>query len=311
MELQTSLAGIPLEHPLMNGAGICKIIEGHNGVKELARSSSAAVMVGSFTLESRPDKDSETYFSNRNFSLNSFDLANRGADFYKENLPKMAAIARNHKKPLFASVAGFTVAEYGLLAAIALDGGADLVELNLSCPNVWKGDRQERIACFDPGLVDEIIACVDSKAASWERVKQRKARIAVKISPFSDPVALSQTAAVIGRWQRIGAVTAVNTFPNAFGYNEQGKSQLISAGGLAGLGGPALRPIGLGQVKQLRSMLPEEIDIIGVGGISTGQDVLDYLKTGAKAVQIASIFFERGPKIFDQLLMELISVCDN
>ena len=106
-------------------------------------------------------------------------------------------------------------------------------------------------------------------------------------------------------------MTAVNTFPNAFSYNEKGESRITPGGGLAGFAGPAIKQIALGQVKQLRAILPENIDIIGVGGITTGKDILDYLRTGAKAVQIATILLEKGLNIFYTLLSEYIDLISN
>ena len=72
--------------------------------------------------------------------------------------------------------------------------------------------------------------------------------------------------------------------------------------GLAGLAGPAIRPIGLGQVKQFRELLSK--DIIGVGGVDSGQAVRDYQRVGATAVQVTSAYLSRGGDIFRQILEE-------
>ena len=76
---------------------------------------------------------------------------------------------------------------------------------------------------------------------------------------------------------------------------------------LAGLAGRALKPISLGVVKQLRVLLPSRIDIIGVGGIYTANDVYDYLDAGAKAVQIASALTDEGTSVFEKILYQTIS----
>jgi len=110
---------------------------------------------------------------------------------------------------------------------------------------------------------------------------------------------------MIEEWKVVKAVTSTNTFPNAFIYDEKGRPRLTPGGGFAALGGPAIKPIGLGRVKQLRSLLPSRIDIIGVGGITTGLDVLDYQRAGAAAVQIATALLRRQLKVFGQLLGEL------
>ncbi len=314
MDLKVNLAGLELEHPIMNAAGVCKLPYGWEGVPELTRSAASAVMVGSITFEERTGNSGEVYVpvKDRNeekdedgkilYSLNSLGLPNPGADYYKKNLPEMAAVVHKAGKFLFVSVAGFAPSEYAALTRIVVEGGADAVELNLSCPNVWKGKEQKQIACFNPKLVAEILDCFGGEFAG-EDIK-----LIVKLSPFSDPELLKEAVAVIAESKLVKAVTAINTFPNAFSFDESGKPRITPAGGLAGLAGPALKPIGLGQVKQLRDLLPERIQIIGVGGITKGQDVLDYLRAGADAVQVATAFMDRGPKVFSELLGELVEL---
>lgn len=298
-KFKINLAGIQLEHFIMNGAGTCKTLDGPEGVKRLVKSNISAVMVGSFTLEKRTGNSGNVYDGRKGlFSLNSMGLPNPGEYYYREHIPEMVKAAHKNGKSLFTSVAGFTPEQYAELSFLSLEGGADLVELNLSCPNVWQDGQQKHIACFDPPLVEEILRCVE------ERVGQ-KAKISVKLSPFSNPSNLQEVAQVIGRSKLVKAVVSMNTFPNAFAYNESGKPLITPGGGLSGLAGPAIKPIGLGQIKQLRAFLPDRIDLIGVGGIVTAEDILDYLRAGAKAVQVATIFLDRGVEIFTEFLFDL------
>ena len=142
------------------------------------------------------------------------------------------------------------------------------------------------------------------------RVEERvgvNAKVSVKISPFSDPFALTEVTRVIGASKVVKAVTTVNTFPNAFSYNGA-KPRITPGGGLAGFAGPAIKPIGLGQVRQLHSILPNHIQIIGVGGITHGQDVREYQESGAVATQVATAYLERHEQVFSSLLGELLEV---
>ncbi|MEX0587170.1 MAG: dihydroorotate dehydrogenase [Patescibacteria group bacterium] len=297
MELQTEIAGIALDHPLMNAAGTCKLLE---EAQALSRSAAAAVMVGSITLQPRSGHSGNVYWSGAHYSLNSLGLPNRGAEYYQKVLPQMADAAHQEGKPLFVSVAGFSPREYAELANLAFEKGADLVELNLSCPNVWRSGAQERVICFSSALVAKVLRRVEERVGP-------EAKVAAKLSPFSDPLALAKVAEVLSRSKIIKAVTAVNTFPNALGY--AGEEPVISAGdGFAGLGGPALKPIGLGQVRQLRRLLPDYIQIIGVGGITHGQDIWEYLKSGAAATQVATAYLERQERVFSALLGELLEI---
>lgn len=300
-ETTVNLAGVQLQHPLMNAAGTCKLLDGSEGVKNLARSATAAVMVGSITLEPRTGNSGDVYWASDVYSLNSLGLPNPGVPYYSKHLPEMVDVAHKADKPLFVSVAGFSPDEYATLAEVARNGGADLIELNLGCPNVWQGSQQKRIACFDSRLVEDILGRVE------ERIGVNN-RVSVKISPFSDPFSLNEVAQVVGRFGLVKAVTSINTFPNSFSCDSNGKPRIAPGGGLAGLAGCAVKPIGLGQVKQLRDCLPAHIQIVGVGGISSGQDILDYQRVGATAVQIATAFLERREQVFSSLLAELVEV---
>lgn len=295
MNLAIEIAGIKLEHPLMNAAGTCKTLE---DVKKLARSASAAVVVGSITQASRPGNIGQIYWAGPMFSLNSLGLPNSGADYYGRVMKEMVHVAHDNGKPLFVSVAGFSPYEYGELAERAFDGGADLVELNLGCPNVWDGGVQKRIVSFDAALVEDVLESVEKRVGV-------AANVSAKISPFSDPFILAEVAVAIGLSNIVKVVAAVNTFPNAFDYDGK-QSRITPGGGLAGLAGPALKPIGLGQIRQLKDLLPERIQIIGVGGIMSGQDVLEYVRCGATATQVATAYIARGEKIFHSLLGEML-----
>jgi dihydroorotate dehydrogenase (fumarate) len=177
--------------------------------------------------------------------------------------------------------------------------GVDLIEVNLGCPNVWEGSKQKQIASFNPDLVGKILSWIEQEVG-------RNALVAVKISPFSDPSALAELADRLTWHPVVKVVTTTNTFPNAFAFAGKDRARPLISVGLAGLAGPAMKPIGLGQVKQLRALLPEHIQIMGVGGIVTGDDVHDYLAAGATCTQIATTFLQQGPRVFSRILEEMM-----
>lgn len=294
MHERINIAGIHLEAPVMNGAGPVKLPE---HVLELARSDAAAIILGSITVEERLGNSGTTYFtdSNKGFSLNSKGLPNPGLVYYEKHLPEMVHIAHDHGKPFIVSAAGFSPEEYARISQVIMSSGADGQELNLGCPNVWgKDGKQKRIASFDQDLVGETLRRVEEAVghAGWT---------SVKLSPFSDPTALEAIAYILSHSRLVKAVTSTNTFPNAFFFNDKEKPAIDPGGGLAGMAGEAIKPIGLGQVKQLRTTLPPTIAVIGVGGISTRRDVEDYLYVGASATQITTAYINFGPSIFKQV----------
>jgi dihydroorotate dehydrogenase (fumarate) len=298
LDLSVSVAGIQLDHPVMNGAGSCKTME---DVKMLSRLPVSAIMVGSVTWEERAGNSGDVFWTSSPhffYSLNSLGLPNRGCRYYREVLPEMVRIAHDCGKPLFVSVAGFSAREYADLARNMFEAGSDLVELNLGCPNAYTaGGVQHQIASFDPIQVSRILQAVHFEVGP-------EAKVAVKLSPYADPIMIPSVTRAISSWQMVKAVTTMNTFPNAT-YLEEGRHVTSSANGLAGLAGPAILPIGLGQVQQLRELLSK--DVIGVGGVGSGQAVRDYQRVGATAVQVTSAYLSRGGDIFRQILEELVT----
>lgn len=301
------IAGFTINCPVMNAAGSCRTTE---EVESLAKSCISIIEAGTFTIEDREENKGENFWvgglredGEDIFSLNSRGLPNLGIKYCKKAIPEMAAIVRKAGKLLCVSIAGFNPQEYAILAKLAFELGADIVELNLSCPNVWEGTRQKRIACFDPALVREILRRVEEAVGT-------KAKIFVKISPFPDPYALKEVADVISRFGIVKAVVSMNTFPNALLFGKKGCPRITVGEGLAGLGGPAVKPIALGQIKQLRSFLPENVAVVGVGGIINGQDIKDMQRAGASFCQVCTLLLkgetkpEYWPNIFTRLMAE-------
>ena len=300
MELKTNLASISLEHPLMNASGTCGLLDGREGVEGLARSAASAIMVGPITLRPQEGDRGDMYRSKEGFSLKLLGIPRPGAEYYRRHLPEMVQVTHMEGKKLFVSVAGSNPRKYARLAAMAFERGADLVELNLGYPTIMQNGEQKPIACFSPDMVFEILWYV-------EKAVGPRAIVAVKLFPFSDFSLLAKIARLLSAARMVKVVTAMNTLPNAFACRNNKELCIDLNGGLAGLGGAAVKQTGLRQVKQLKILLPDRIAVVSVGDIATGQDVLDYLHAGATAVQIATDLLQRGTKVFDNILGEMVN----
>jgi len=290
-----------LSIPLMNGGGCCKTVE---HVKTLAESPlQGAIVGGSFTYEERSGNSGDVFWANDNVALNSLGMPNGGRNYLSDNIREMVAIAHNTGKAFVVNVAGFNPEEYAILAEIALQGGADAVELNLGCPNVIKdGGSRKPIASFDAEVTHGILVTVEQRIG-------KSAPVWVKLSPYSDPGQLKRTSIVLLQHPIVKVAVVVNTFPNAYGLKDNGKP--IIGVGLAGMSGPALKTIGLGQVFQWRDALEGKIDIVGVGGIKSGQDLKDYGLVGASAFQITTELLKGGdldPRVFERVVTEYFSI---
>ena len=288
------IAGVELEHPLMNAAGTCKTLE---DVEKFARSAVSAIVVGSVTLEARLGNEGSVFWPGPMYSQNALGMPNRGHYYYWEVLPSMVDIAHAAGKALILSVAGFSPGEYGELTRLAYRGGVDCIELNLGCPNIWNGGEQKKIASFDPAGIRAIRANVQP----WSHP------VGVKLSPYSDPGMLDEVADALNH-APIRYVATCNTFPNSLVLDENGKPVIDV--GFAGLSGPVMKPIGLGQVKQLRERLPDSIQLVGVGGITKGRDIWEYQQVGASAVQVATAYWNsnENPAVFGEILSEYLDL---
>ena len=201
--------------------------------------------------------------------LNAIGLQNVGVRaFVAEKLPKLRA----YKTAIIANVFGRTVAEYCEVIRILEDAeGLAAYELNISCPNVDHGGSEFG---SDPQLAAEVISVARkaSKRPLW-----------VKLSPGLQALPVAKAAEQSGA----DAVTAANTYPAMSLDPRTGASRLGRLSG--GLSGPAIKPLTLKLVYDLARAI--RLPIIGLGGIQTATDALEYFAAGASAIQVGTAHF--------------------
>jgi dihydroorotate dehydrogenase (NAD+) catalytic subunit len=203
--------------------------------------------------------------------LNAIGLQNVGVRaFVAEKLP----VLRKYVTPVLANVFGNTVEDYVEVIRTLEDAdGLAGYELNISCPNVKKGGMQFG---GDPATVSEVVGAARKAAV--------KRPLWVKLSPLVTNIGLiARSAAEAGA----DALTIANTYPAMSIDSRSGRSRLGNPSG--GLSGPAIKPITLKLVWDVRKAV--EIPVIGLGGVETVEDVLDYLSVGASAVQVGTASF--------------------
>jgi len=278
----------------MNGAFIGS--KSKEDIEKLSTSSGGAIVVGSISVKPRTSNKDGGYWLHREkfYALNSFGMPNGGLPYFKNSLPDIVKSAHEKNKPLIANIVGFSKEEFVELIKLSQKSGADMVELNLSCPNVWHKGQQELVLSYHPELVKETLEFI--------RKYKFSVKIGVKISPLP-PDILKECTKVIIDSDLVSFVTATNSYPNA-SFSSGTKLTTDDKNVLAGMTGRALKPISLGVVKQLYRLLPNQIDIIGCGGISSANDAIDYLSSGAKAVQIVTGLMNEGPSIFEKILYQ-------
>jgi len=219
--------------------------------------------------------------------LNAVGLQNVGVRaFVAEKLP----LLRKFDTAVIANVFGYALEDYVEVIRVLEDAeGLAGYELNISCPNVKKGGMQFG---SDPSLVAEVVGAA-RKAAT-------RRPLWVKLSPLVTDIGLiARTAEEAGA----DALTVANTYPAMAIDFRTGKSRLGNKTG--GLSGPAIKPITLRLVWETRKTV--KTPILGLGGIETAEDVLDYLALGASAVQVGTASFT-DPRASQRLVGTLTKV---
>ncbi len=203
--------------------------------------------------------------------LNAVGLQNIGVRaFVAEKLP----VLRKYDTAIIANVFGYSVEDYLEVIRVLEDAeGLAAYELNISCPNVKKGGMQFG---GDPASVAEVVGAA-RKAAS-------KLPLWVKLSPMVADIGL---IARVAEGAGANALTVANTYPAMAIDPWSGKSRLGNQTG--GLSGPSIKPITLRLVWETARAVKSPI--IGVGGIETAEDVLEYVAVGATAVQVGTASF--------------------
>ena len=285
-----------LDVQLANAAGTVKTLA---DALTLLKTPLTAITLGSYTHSERLGNPGSTYFETEIASLNSLGLPSPPMSVWRSWVSELLPIAKDNDKRLVVSIAGFNAREFAEMSQVVLEAGVDGVELNLGCPNIWDHGEQKRIFSYSPELVADVLGLVQTVCVDMGRV-------GVKLSPIFDAALLVSIDSLL-REHQVAFVTTTNTVPNCFLYGISDRQAISFGSGLAGLGGPAILPIGLGQVRMHRASLPRECQIVGVGGISSGRDIADYLRAGASSCQVATLFLRQGPRVFARLLAEYVA----
>jgi len=278
--LQVKLAGVKLENPLMNASGILGLTS--YSLVRLAEAELGALVTKSVGLEARLGSPNPTVVEVPVGLINSMGLPNPGLEAFKAELKEALAKIR---KPLFVSVFGFNLREYGE-AVRRLEGFPVAgFELNVSCPHV--GGVGE--IGGNPEALEEAV-----KEARASTEKPLLVKLSPNLSSFAEAARLVEKAGADG-------IVATNTIRAMVIDLEAGRPLL--AGVYGGLSGPALKPVALRCVYEAYEAV--KIPIVGCGGIFTWRDALEYFMAGASAIQVGTALAYQGLEVFRSLLSGL------
>ena len=268
-DLSVGFAGIQLKNPVLAASGTFGY--GVEFEDVVALNKLGGFVVKGLSREPMPGNQPPRLFETAAGMLNSIGLQNIGARaFLEEKLPKLN---REKNIVVIANVFGYSREDYQEVVRILNDGeGIAAYELNVSCPNTKRGG----IAFgSDPTLLEEVVAT--AKSAS-------RRPIIVKLSP--NVTSISQMARAAEN-AGADAISLVNTFVAMAIDAETRRPRISTVTG--GLSGPAIKPIALRMVYEAAHAV--NIPVIGIGGISTAVDVIEFMLAGAAAVEVGTASF--------------------
>jgi dihydroorotate dehydrogenase (NAD+) catalytic subunit len=284
-ELLTRIGSLELKNPVMVASGTFGYANEFDSLVQL--NEIGAIVTKTVTLEPRAGNHPPRIFETSRGMLNSIGLPNVGVErFVKEKMPFLNSLGTK----IIVNVAGKVGEEYGeIVSRLDQVAGIDAYELNYSCPNVKEG-----------GLSFSANAKIAEKVTKDVRKKTKRPIIA-KLTPNVTVIG------EIGKAVQDGGADAISAINTLVGmaidiHNHRPKLSTVTGG----LSGPAIKPVALAKVYELYKTV--QIPIIGIGGIMNAVDAIEFLITGARAIQVGTANF-MNPKISTEIISGLYEYC--
>jgi len=270
VDLSVTIAGVRLQNPVIAASGTFGYGREYAGMIDVSRLG--GICTKGLTLNPRPGNKGIRVWETPAGMLNSIGLENPGiAAFMEKELPFMRKLG----PAVIANLSGSTVEEYAQGAELLNKSDVDMIELNISCPNVKAGGMTFGL---DPRAA----------ASAVEPVRRALTHkpLMVKLSPNApDLIAVANACINSGA----DALSLVNTF-KAMAIDIQTRRPVFDNLS-AGLSGPAIKPIALRMVWDLCNDKNITVPVVGLGGIAGADDALEFLMAGATALQVGSATF--------------------
>ena len=265
--LSLTLCGVPLKNPVIAASGTFGF--GHEYAEIIDVSRLGGISGKGLTLNGSAGNAGERVYETPSGMLNRNGLDNPGVKHFVEH---EAAFLRSLGPAVICNLGGHCEEDYLEGAVLLNEADIDILELNISCPNVKAGGM-----AF--GLLPETAADITRKVKTVSHHP-----LMVKLSPNApDLVSVARACEAAGA----DALSLVNTFLGMAIDVKRKKPVFDNV--YAGLSGPAIRPIALRMVHQVAHAV--QIPVVGMGGIATAEDALMFLMAGARAVQIGTMTF--------------------
>ncbi|MBU2025941.1 MAG: dihydroorotate dehydrogenase [Patescibacteria group bacterium] len=282
--LRTDFLGVKFPNPVVLASGILGMSA--SSMASVVRNGAGGVTTKSTNLEGQDGHPGPKVITYESGMLNCYGLTNAGFWHEKKEIAKFKK--RLPQNPLIFSIFGFSLKEFQAIAQKVDQTRADFIEINISCPNV-QSEHGRPFGCV-PGMPQKVIKAVK---------KLTKKPIIVKLSPnVVDIVEIAREVESAGAH----AISAINTLGPGMVINLETRCPVLSAKA-GGMSGPAIRPLAVKMIYDIYENV--KIPLIGIGGVTTGQDALEMIMAGAQLVEIGSGVYYRGISVFKRVCNEM------
>lgn len=266
-DLSVKVAGVSFKNPVIPASGAFGF--GREYEKMYPLSKLGGISVKGMTLRPQDGNPPPRVAETPAGMLNSVGLQNPGIDYFIEHeLPNLA----QKDTAIIANVAGHTIEDCVAIAEKLEGSAVDMIELNISCPNVKQGGAAFGVSCEAAGAITKAVRRASTKP------------LMVKLSPnVTDITAIAKAVEAEGA----DAVSLINTL---LGMRIDVESQRpILKRNVGGLSGPAVFPVAVRMVWQVAGAV--SIPVVGMGGVASGRDAIEMMMAGASAVQVGAAIF--------------------
>lgn len=293
-DLSVNFCGVTFQNPIVLASGVLGVTG--DSMAQVVRNGAGGVTSKSLWPFEHKGHDNPTMMGTEHWFINAVGIPDAGPEKAREEIQRYR---KSCAAPFIANIVGGAMDDYAAIAADIVSMEPDIVEVNISCPNVE----------------DEFgkpMACSISKASEVTKlVKDTLAKhggadipVVIKLSPnVEDVAAIAKSVMDAGA----DGVTAFNTFGPGMEINLE-TAQPILANKVGGVSGPGLKPLVLKKVYDVytRTQAP----IIGTGSVLTGQDAIAMMMAGATLVGVGTAVYYRGQDVFQKIVDEMHEWCD-
>ena len=283
--LSVNICGVNLKNPVIAASGTYGFGREFNELYDVGQLG--GISTKGLTLEARLGNPTPRIAESRGVILNAVGLQNPGVEYFIQHDLEWL---KSTGTCVIANVAGKTLEDYAEICK-RLDGLVDMIELNISCPNVKSGGMAFGI---QPKMVEEVTRYASSAL--------KRTPLIVKLSPNVESIAENARAAERGG---ANAISLINTLTGMAIDIE--KRRPIIANNTGGVSGAGVKPIAVRMTYEASQAV--KIPIIGMGGITCAEDAIEFLMAGATAVQVGTANFT-DPYVMPKIIQGLNDWCD-